>query len=505
MRPFERLNAIILIILSCVFLGLYGYVVARTLAYPFQLEWMEGGTVDVMQRIRRGLPVYQKPALDYVPLIYTPLYYHLSAALTPVLGVGFLAPRLLSCLSAIGIGVLIYRWSFREGVDRYLCLAGVGAFFATFPLSDYWFHLARNDSLALFLLLAGAYFIYHHDRWASGLLAATLLWLAFLAKQSTLPASLALLGAVCLLRPARGLAGLAVLLIATGLTTLVYTVATDGWFFFFVFELPARHETALRKLVDFWRADLFPWWTIAALMSGVFLLLTLREDWRTGVFYSAFSGVMLATAWSGRIHEGGHVNVLMPAHAVLSILMVLGAGKLALRARGKRAPGDEATGRGNGSRVLAARLGGVLVALQLLLLVDDPSDAVPTDDDRAAGQAFLGRIASYPGDVFLPSHRFVQTRVGKKSYGLGMAGYDLLRARGAGQVKAEFLSELVAALKRKDFSAILLQEQDLRYYPAVLDHYEWKEAVLPGRYLPVSGPPWRPDRLYLPRGGPSNR
>jgi len=54
------------------FLFSFIYVAAKSMSYPFHLEWMEGQVIDVISRVTHGLPVYTEPSIDYVPFIYTP-------------------------------------------------------------------------------------------------------------------------------------------------------------------------------------------------------------------------------------------------------------------------------------------------------------------------------------------------------------------------------------------------------------------------------------------------
>jgi hypothetical protein len=74
-------------------LAVYIRLALRTLNYPFPLEWMEGGTVDVVQRVIRHQPLYTQPTAEYVPYIYPPLYYWVSAQIARVIGVGCPSPR----------------------------------------------------------------------------------------------------------------------------------------------------------------------------------------------------------------------------------------------------------------------------------------------------------------------------------------------------------------------------------------------------------------------------
>ena len=49
------------------------YIVARRFAYPFELEWLEGGSLIQVLRLLDGQPLYAPPSLDYIAFNYPPL------------------------------------------------------------------------------------------------------------------------------------------------------------------------------------------------------------------------------------------------------------------------------------------------------------------------------------------------------------------------------------------------------------------------------------------------
>jgi len=82
--------------------------------YPFELEWMEGATVDHVARLMGGQQIYMEPTIDWVPFRYAPLYYYVSTLASKIFGVGFLPLRLVSIISTIGSLTLIYLYVWRE-------------------------------------------------------------------------------------------------------------------------------------------------------------------------------------------------------------------------------------------------------------------------------------------------------------------------------------------------------------------------------------------------------
>ena len=98
-------------VVSALAVGLFAVylaIVPARIAYPFELEWMEGACVDHVRRVLAGQPLYVAPSLDFVPFVYPPLYFWLSAALARVTGIGFLPLRLVSSVSSLGCFALIF-------------------------------------------------------------------------------------------------------------------------------------------------------------------------------------------------------------------------------------------------------------------------------------------------------------------------------------------------------------------------------------------------------------
>ena len=83
--------------------AVYLYVALRRIGYPYELEWLEGGAVEIVRRVAEGQSIYVQPSLHYVPYPYTPLYFWVSGALAHVTGVGFLPLRLVSLLVVPGL------------------------------------------------------------------------------------------------------------------------------------------------------------------------------------------------------------------------------------------------------------------------------------------------------------------------------------------------------------------------------------------------------------------
>ena len=207
---------------------------AHRVGYPFELDWMEGGSVELAARAAAGHSLYVAPSLSFVGWTYPPLYYWTAAAVAKLTGVGFLPLRLVS-LTASVVSMATLAWMvWRETGDRVAGIVAAGLFAATFRISGAWFDVGRVDSLFLALtLLALAC-----GRWATGVRGGIglgiLAFLAFFTKQSALLALLPALVYLALTRRRVGIPALVTVLALVLVSTAVLDAATDGWYRYYV-------------------------------------------------------------------------------------------------------------------------------------------------------------------------------------------------------------------------------------------------------------------------------
>ena len=91
-----------MVVVALVPIAVYLYVALRQLGYPYELEWMEGGSVEIVGRVLHGQALYVAPSLHYVPYTYPPLYFWVSALVAKMTGLSFLPLRLVSFVSSLG-------------------------------------------------------------------------------------------------------------------------------------------------------------------------------------------------------------------------------------------------------------------------------------------------------------------------------------------------------------------------------------------------------------------
>ncbi len=469
-----RVTRAVIIVLAVVQLTVYVVLALRTLNYPFPLEWMEGGTLDVIDRVSKGLPIYVRPAPDYVPYIYPPLYYWISAKAATLLGVGFLAPRLVSFASICAVFALIAAIIRRNGGDWVGALAGAALFAGTYESTERWFHLARVDSLFLALLLGGVCVLQTGTKYSSAIAAGVILFLAFLTKQTTLIAIAPFLLVAAIKAPQRPMITAAVVAVLVEATNVVMNARTGGWWNYFLYRLPLLHGPAAHGSYWFWRYDVVPVLPLALVLTAVLLALASANrafEWR---WIAGLCVGGIAASWAARLHSGGAANSLMPAYAALAVAMPLGIEAVRVRPSWRLA-------------------GSVMLAVQLGLLLHTWTGKMPTVADRAAGMQYLDFLRHIDGEVMVWHQRFVETRAGKRSWGLEMAAEDLLRANDPLTTHA-FMASVVQVCRDGGVAG-------------VIDPPDWlREAVPfgppvelftdPTVFRPVAGAAKRPQRYF---------
>ena len=479
---FDRTLKNSLALFSVYYLLIYLVLVYFRIQYPFELEWMEGGAVDHVRRILDGKGLYVSPSIEFVPFIYTPLYYYIAAIVSRITGAGFFPLRLVSFLASIGCMSVIFALVKKETGRPFYALAAAGLFAATFRLSGAWFDIARIDSLFLFFLLAALYQIrFSKNNW-SPCAAAFWITMAFFTKQTTLMIIPFVVIYYYLTNPK-------LCFIFTGSVTAFIWPATwainyihQGWFFYYIFDVPKQHQVLRGMLWFFIQNDLLrPLWIAYALATVHFFIGTHRKN--VFAFYILMSIGMTSASLMSRLHTGGYSNVLFPAYAFIAILFGLSL-KTILESR----------------HTWIRWIFGSGCALQFLLVFYNPLLQIPSQKDVENGRKFISELSSIDGDVLVPYHGFLPAMANKKSYAQGMAVYDVARAQD--QNGARLINEFTQAVKNGKFKAIVLDSnRDLIPWDLnnVYQSYKPKKDLFEDLdvYWPVTGMRTRPQIIYV--------
>jgi hypothetical protein len=482
-----RLARALTLLAALAFVVSYVCIALLRIDYPFEIEWMEGGSRGHVARILSGEALYGPPTLAFTPFIYTPLYFQVTAWLVPVFGEGFLALRFVSWFASLGCFALVAAFVLGETRNRVAALLAMGVFAATYRISGAWFDIARVDSLFLLFTLAALFSLRFGRGGYAGVFAGALAACAFFTKQTALP----IFGAFALIlfvqRDAKWIGFFACFGALALIGGLVLNLASDGWFFYYAFELPGQHSARWNMVGQFWCRDVLgrlP--VVSAAAIAFFALGRGRRSDSHWPFYACLALGTFAASMFSRVHSGGYVNVLMPAHAALAILFGLAVAFLAGHSPRQRRPWLPFA-------IYA------LCLVQFAMLRYDVRAQIPSEQDRLAGERVVEIIRSFEGEVLVPAHGYMPALAGKASSSQWMAIKDIRRGN-AGPLAKRLDREIRAAVLSQRYAAIIVDARD--WFPEELESaYQLREELFDdlATFRPRTGANMRPERLYVPR------
>ncbi len=480
----------ILILGASTYLLVYLVISLARISYPFELEWMEGGSVIHVQRILDGQPLYIPPSLDFIPYIYPPFYYQVSSLFARFTGNGFLPLRLVSLLSSLGCFVLIFMIVHRRTASPYAACLAVCLFAATFPLSGFWLDLARVDALFLLLLLASIFTFESSEFILCSFVSPLLLFLSYFTKQTALMVAVFLSVAAFLVfkRTARFWFALNFSLLLAG-SFLIMNALTNGWYKYYVFDLPTQHEIISGALAAVWTDEIIQNLWIAlciCIVSFINIRDTSRLESGRLIQDLAILGSLLLASYLSRIHSGSFDNSLMPAHAGIALYFGIGA-----------ASAFKATSENYLVKFLLI----LAFAFQFVGLRYSPQAQIPTQIDRQQGERLEQLISSFKGEVYLSAHPWYLSNANKPTQAQEMAILDIIRASQSGQLGHALRTEMDTAIVEGRYEAFIIDAQDfILRVPSFDTHYQLAESNLGGgAFHPVTGWDRSPTYLYVKR------
>jgi len=478
------------------FLGAFVYVAISRMGYPFALEWLEGGSYAQVHRVLTGLPLYARPSMEYVAMIYPPLYYYAGAVIARAVGFGFLPLRLISFAASLGALALIFLIVKGRGGNTLAAALGSGLFAATYHLSGTWYDIARVDMLAVFLVLLAIWLLRLRGWWwhvSAGIVFA----LACLTKQIHLISLACLIVYLGLFERRKLLTFMLPCVAALSVIFLGLDGQYEGWIGFFVLKLAlgsGEYVTFepgmfLDSAMEFWLNSILLALPIVALSILVFIIAGLREARdRAGLyFYLACAAGMVGTSWAV-VQVGGYRNDLVPAYAAVALLF-----GIALQCLVSMLP----RGSLRGSALLAA------CALQFALLWYPIGPQLPSDEDLTAGRSLVAQVRAQSGDVYVPFHPELALMGGKKPFASWSPMFQLEGNYGGGDIRAtgRVKTEFARAMQRRQFTMIILDQESNWIWGDPEKYYTRGERPVfadEDVFWPVTGWQTRPEFLLLP-------
>ncbi|MGZ3443747.1 MAG: hypothetical protein ACXVDD_29705, partial [Polyangia bacterium] len=476
--------------LAAWFVALLLWVFWRRFAFPYDLEWMEGGMLAHALRLANGQPIYARPSVDFIPYLYTPGYPAAVFVLGKIFGIGYKLGRFISLAGFFAVVVLGYVYARREGGSRAAAACAITIIFGAWVPTGTFYDLARPDSLFMGLVTAGLLVgWWKRHSWTGGVAAALLLIAAFFVKQTAAPFMLALGLALLLAVPRTALVYGATLAVV-GLPSLwLANRVSDGWFWTYVSVLHRKH--------DFFPARAFlgtPGRLALVLGPSILLVPWALARRRTpGLVYATFIAVAgIGAACTSFGTQWAFTNAFMPGVMLPAIAIGVAAGRLLDDTR-------EAPPRLRPAAVylllalsIVTSPGGLLPVAGRILpeswQVDalkkptgyDPRIFLPTERDRTAGDALIARMRATDGEILIPFHPFYAHLAGKRTYLHRMGVLDIGRA---GMGAPVGLAEAIAAHK---FALVVMDDKvegNWQTWPNLLTEYRMAGTIVGPRVV----------------------
>jgi hypothetical protein len=382
-------------------------IVLSRVAYPMDIEWLEGGELYQAYRWIHGQSIYGPPEQGYLPYLHPPGHFVLLGLVGRLAGLDYATGRMVSILFFALACAIVAREVFRHaqapGEGALLAVLAVGGAVASFPVVGGFYDLIRNDTMGLGLSLAGAALAVdpRPTRGKTVVIALVLAGSCF----TRLPFIFLNLwtGLFLLARnPRRGLllASITGLLGGAGLALLQYV--SDGWFWTYCVTILAGHPidgrrflVALRSILGF--APYLP------LLPLVFIVLARdRKFTRRSVLWF---GLLVAAVPAGLLpfaKLGGFDNDLIP---VVFLAGPVAAMLWADLVRGRSA-GWVAGAWGRWTALTMA-------AAWLAWRGFDPGPFIPDADRHRRAARLNAFVAGLDGGVIIPNHPFLPIRNGQ--------------------------------------------------------------------------------------------
>jgi hypothetical protein len=264
------------------------------------------------------------------------------------------------------------------------------------------------------------------------------------------PVALALILYLLATVRARALVFVAALTLTILGIVLLLRLQSGPWPTWYLWDLPRRHEVRVNLLARFWFLDILPRFTLPLLVGPVFMIgRALSGDRRPLLFFGLASLGIVGLSWASRSNPGGALNVLLPAHALVAILLGLGLhearrqiGAASVRAR----------------TFQSYALG--LCLVQFALIAYNPRPLVPYRSDQWADDRLAARLADLQGEIFAPDldGYLIASNKGEQPH-LGALGELEGAYGGLPTVESDrWHAELNDSLKKRRFRYVVMSE-----------------------------------------------
>lgn len=402
-NDFSKATNLGLFSISLIPVVFFFFIVVQRIGLPFDLEWGEGAGFNQIYHIMSGGRLYGPPSIDFTPLVYTPLYYWLSATISRIMPSAVLGARLLSVLASVGSVILIALLVRKETGNSFAGWLAGTIYLACFSLSDGFYDLVRVDSLYAFLLIASFLTLLISNKTIGMIAGGLLITLGFFTKQSALIVFLPYIIYLLCRNWKKAWPLLPTIVLGIILPIYLINARSDGWFTYYIFKLPQEHGYSLVSAVNFWIGDLLGPVGIAFCFGILYFYTKLSENSNQGKIstrtdqqhrhldYLLFAVGAIGGAWITRASNGGGANNVMSAYAVVALLFGFGFSALENQIK-------NGSSRRNAYQILFYSL----VVIQQIGLIYNPFNFIPSGLDIDLNQQLVEEIEEATGPIWIP-------------------------------------------------------------------------------------------------------
>lgn len=489
-RILKILGIITLIIISLYFIVLVFTTIIQRINYPYALEWMEGGSLIQVQRIQNSDPMYTKPTLDYVPYIYTPFYFLLSALFSALFGIQFFSLRLVSFLSSLGTGIIILLLVHRVEKKWWVKYLGLGIYMSIFKLTGFWFDIARVDSLSVFLLFLG-FLLQQNQNSISQILSGCIFTLAIYTKQTILIPIAFIFLYLFIFNKQDFVKRITPCVLSSIAIFIILEMRSDNWFSFLILKQTAQHSLNIfERIIPASFTVLIPVLPLL-LPSTLFFLFQLNKNnvhsqphYVNQIFF--FLVGLYTYSLISTINPGSYHNVLLPFYAGLSLTSTLGVALV-----------YHYSSQNKIYSLLQIIFTAILVYYFCSVnfsLVDN----VPSSKDKIQGDKIVELIQDIDGEVYLSSASYLNIYADKNPNAHWIAISELLGGFGGSSdtLGYEIMTDLQQRIDAGFYDLIVLDSLPETYRISMSDNYKLEFSLEENDFYPLSGSATRPKYFY---------
>jgi hypothetical protein len=391
----DNILSLVIFFLCSIAIVFFCLVATNRFLYPYEVHWLEGSLLDQVARIQNGSSLYCQPSIHYVPWLYEPGYYYITAAITNVTGLSFVTARIPSLLSTLGIIGILYFIVKRETSSTVLSTAAVGLYLAAYMKTENSMLHARVDSLFVFFLFAAVTICYYKRSNSGIIIGALLLVCAYFTKQTALIVAPVII--IYFWKTGRWKQLLLFTVVTTGcvvLGTFILDQIYNNWFSYYTSTIPKIGKT---KMLDwsyaitwFFLFGFYRCWSVTCISLWIPLkrIMVRATTNDASLYFGLFALSTAAMAFLGVLNQGGGHNVYLPLACGSAVSLPLTIGRIKKRQKS---------------------LGYGIICLQLIQLLTYPwstSWATITQQDIENQKHFYLYVSSLNGSVWIPFHGY---------------------------------------------------------------------------------------------------